>query len=172
MKTKKQNKNNEKKNQKDRTFLIVVFSVFAICVLFLAGILLPEPMMANSRRRDAIRLMERDGAVQIVLSDPKKSGEGLFSSAEAVLSGSEAEEMRDMLLEIMGNTDFEKTEEATLGNWDRNVTVYVDEEKVRIYLNPSGLYLEHDGKRTIYTVEEEILSVYEDLYSKVTERLE
>ena len=144
-----------------------------ICLILILTLVLIAPVSAWMRRADALEVLEMTGESRVVLTDPKQSGAELFSTAEIVLSETEAAEARALLYDALKNSEYDETRDASAGVWLICATVSFNsgEAEVRLYLDEDQIYLSHNGKLTSYEVEEPSEDAYENFYRSIKKRL-
>lgn len=144
-----------------------------ICLILILALVLIAPVSAWIRQAESLKVLERTGESRVVLTDPKKSGAELFSTAEIVLDETEAEEVRTLLYNALKHSEYDETRDAAAGVWLICATVSFDggASEVKLYLDEDQLYLLHNGKLISYEVDDPYEDAYENFYRSMKQRL-
>ena len=164
-----QNKTNQTKKL-DRTMIIAVSVCVGVLAVILFSLIALPRITASVRKNDALKQIEDDGEYRVVLTDPRSGGEGLFSTAEEVLSGDSAAEMRTELVQILKDSRYVESEKAPTGVWLINVTVYTRDGQKTVYLAETGPALVHGDKVTYYRAADD--AAYQRLLNGVKDELD
>ena len=139
-----------------------------ICLILILALVLAEPIGAWRLRSDVLERLEIDGELRVVLSDPLQGGEGLFSSAQALVEGEDARLLAAELGTVLENSSYEEVERVQSGLWLPQAAVYADGALVaRLYLEEDGICLEKNGKKISFEVSDADESSYEALYRRI-----
>lgn len=162
----------KEEKKKDRGLLLAAGICVIVCLAVLGVLLLGDPILGQWERGRAISVLSAQEDTRVVLADPTTFGQELFSGAQVVLEEPEGEQIREALKTFLKESRFQRREAEVTGTWLPSVTVYTREEMTRVFLGEDALYLEKDGKRSVFEIPREQRASYGEFYKDVLRMLE
>ncbi len=161
---KKSNKKEVKRM--DKSLVITVSLCLAVVVFIIGAIVIPEPVIAAIELNKAREFIEGSDGITVVINAPMESG-GLLTDAESVLDESRSKAFSDSLLNILKNVKYTNTNKVNNGIWKTNIVIYNTTDKLCVYIDENGIYLEKGQSVIAYAISENVRSEYDALYNEV-----
>ena len=164
---------NTKKNGKifDKTMVICTAVIAAITLIIVCAVLLPDPIIASVRIREAKDFFENATVENVSVVAPLENN-GVFEDKGYILKDDEAAETAIKIRELFDNSKYSKTYAIPeTGVWKMNIVSYTADTEYKIYIDESAFYIESGSKIIRYIPTEDYSEKYDEFYNKTVEKL-
>ena len=129
----------------------VVICVVALSLL-IGAMAVADPIAAAMRKNQVLDTVTQSSTLTVTA--PLHS-EKYPLGAERILTGDEAVTLRDALLSVIENADFDGVEDSAGGFWDTSLVFYTDSKSESVYLKSDGIYFVKSTRAYIFSVDKE-----------------
>lgn len=150
----------------DKTLVISVSIVAVLALLIVLIITLSGPARAAIQLGRTERFIEK-GEISAVVINSAFETEGLLNDKEAVLRDGEAESLVERLAFVLDNVKYSDNNKVNTGVWKTKLVLYNSIDKLELYIDPDGIYIENKGRLICYEVEDGGSSEHKALFSDI-----
>ena len=151
----------------DKKFVVAI----VLCVTIVLGVIgiafLPEPITAAVKLNELKKFVTSSTDEVIIVVNSPTETEGILNNKETVIRENDALELVEKISLVLENIKYSNTEGADIGVWKTKITIYNATDKMDIYIDTDGIYIENKGKIIKYTVSDKGYNEYDKLCKEI-----